>query len=188
MLIDVNDFDIKNIRKAGKTIKKDASREETPVALNDNFIQKVVTALKAEYPDLPPLRFASIMKANSISKGKSKHTMHQHWHQDNKDQNQKNVIVYLTDVPNVDNGPIEIRKKGALLGPKGTATVYNATDEHRGLLNNSTEDRIALTMAFRDSNIPIRTIGSNYTILTNTEIFIIIVVALVLFWLLFMKQ
>lgn len=157
-------------------ITKEGSRREWKLDLSDPFVTSIVKQL----PITKPLRFASLMQAIPTD-GPS-----QRMHQDASNDEQMNAIVYLTDVSEVKNGPIEF-ENGPVLGPKGTAVVYHANDMHRGVANHSSMDRLALTMAFSDEERHIMTIGGPPTITvsdmswTYKAAFIVFAVLLVLY-------
>lgn len=146
-------------------ITKDGSRREWKLDLSDPFVTSIVKQL----PITKPLRFASLMQAvptNGLS---------QKMHQDASNDEQMNAIVYLTDVSDIENGPIEFTN-GPVLGPKGTTVIYHANDMHRGVANHSSVDRLALTMAFSDEERNIQTIGGPPAITVNDMSWIIKVV------------
>jgi hypothetical protein len=131
----------------GTTIAKPGGRFETPLCL-DNAVMSVADQLNI----LKPLRFASLVEARP-SEGES-----QAFHVDSHSSERTTAIVYLSDVPDVSYGPVELESTGPVLGPRGTAVVYNNV-MHRGVVNRSEKTRMALALAFDESDVPIKTIG-----------------------------
>jgi hypothetical protein len=149
-------FNILAFPEVHNFVTKEGSRREWKLDINDSFVQSIVKQL----PINKPLRFASLMQAMP-TEGPS-----QRMHKDASNDEQMNAIVYLTDVADIINGPIEF-ENGPVLGPKGTTVVYHANDMHRGVANRSSEERLALTMAFSDEERNIMTIGAPTTVLTD---------------------
>jgi hypothetical protein len=80
----------------------------------------------------------------------------QDFHSDSKSG--ERAIVYLTDVDNDANGPIEFKDGGKILGPAGTYVHYSANAIHRGCKSNI--DRYALALAFDSEETIISTVGA----------------------------
>lgn len=73
-----------------------------------------------------------------------------HVHADSKTKNYYRSLTYLTDVPNINHGPI-VFDNSPILGQKGTTVMYDSKQLHSGLPNISNIDRNALTMIFVDN-------------------------------------
>lgn len=126
-------------------IQKSGSRVEYSLTLTDELKD-----LGRRVSDMP-LRFASIVYAFP-SDGPD-----QTFHAD--DNSGERAIVYLTDVSNERNGPIEFENYGKVLGKAGTFVKYSANEVHRGC--SSDIDRYALALAFDDdAEKVITTIGA----------------------------
>jgi hypothetical protein len=125
------------------TTEKSGSRIEFSLRLSDEFIE-----LGRKISDLP-LKYVSLMKARA-SNGND-----QEFHQDSSSG--ERAILYLTDVLDEAQGPIEFQKYGKILGKSGTYVHYSADEVHRGC--SSITDRYALALAFDESSNEIRTIG-----------------------------
>lgn len=134
----IDNFDVYNIQK------KSGSRIEYSLILN-NELYKLAKQISNV-----PLRYASIVKAEATLDGKN-----QEFHFDSV--NGERAIIYLTDVDNELNGPIEFKKHGKILGKKGTFVHYSANEIHRGCSSNI--ERYALALAFNDVDNKITTIG-----------------------------
>lgn len=139
-------------------IIKAGNRREYKLDTTDPFVQRIVNDLHIQ----KPLRFASLMEALPESK------LSQTFHIDSNDAKRTNAIVYLSDVKNESNGPIEFEGIGPVLGTRGTTAVYSSSEVHRGVANTSPISRYALTMAFsEDETFEIHTIGGS--LLTPSE-------------------
>lgn len=132
-------------------VKKSGSRIEYSIRLSDELI------LLASKISALPLRFASIVKAMP-SKGR-----HQEFHSDSEDG--ERAIVYLTNVENDLNGPIEFKDHGKILGNAGTFIHYYANEIHRGCTSDI--ERFALALAFDISPKHISTVGNPNPTLLN---------------------
>jgi len=140
---------IKNLPNFGvdvyNVIHKPGSRVEYSLTLTDELKD-----IGSRVSDLP-LRFASIVHAQP-SDGP-----HQQFHAD--DNSGERAIVYLTDVSEETNGPIEFEEYGKVLGKAGTFIKYAANEVHRGCASDI--DRYALALAFdEDAAKVITTVGS----------------------------
>lgn len=142
--LSLDDFDIYNVRE------KSGSRIEYSLHLNDELYR-----LARQISDVP-LRFASIIRANPFGQD-------QDFHFDSSTG--ERAIIYLTDVENASNGPIEFKDHGKILGKKGTFVHYSAYEIHRGCKSNI--ERYALALAFNDVQETITTIGG-----TDCELFV----------------
>jgi hypothetical protein len=60
-------------------------------------------------------------------------------------------LTYLTDVPDDTHGPIKFSE--TVLGIKGTTVTYGSNVLHSGLPNTSNDDRVALTIIFRERGL-----------------------------------
>lgn len=99
-----------------------------------------------------PLRFASLVLAYPDSQNGTD----QEFHSDSNSG--ERAIIYLTDVNDESNGPIEFEQYGKLLGKVGTYIHYPADEVHRGC--KSDIYRYALALAFDDNvSKEITTIG-----------------------------
>ena len=124
------------------TLEKSGSRTEYSLKLSDELdtIAKSISDV--------PLRYASIVLARPG-------TENQDFHLDSNTG--ERAIIYLSDVLEDSNGPIEF-ESGKILGPVGTYVKYSASEIHRGC--SSDINRYALALAFDTSTAPITTIGS----------------------------
>lgn len=141
---------------SGRCRVKTGARKECDLQLADDAVRQLESMVRSEFPQLgsKALRFASLMNASSTSSGTS-----QDFHVDSHDASRVNAFVYLSDVPDASHGPLELSGYGPILGPRGTATVYPATMLHRGVANVADQERLAVAMAFSDSDAKIDTIG-----------------------------
>jgi hypothetical protein len=128
------------------TVQKPGSRIEYSLKLSDELIQ-----LGNKISSLP-LKFASLVKAFPSSDGQ-----HQRFHADSQDG--ERAIVYLTNVDEESNGPIEFLESGKLLGKAGTFAHYSANEIHRGCASDI--ERYALALAFDTTSKAITTVGVN---------------------------
>ena len=104
-----------------------------------------------------PLRFASLVLAYPSMQGDG---TDQEFHSDSNSG--ERAIIYLTDVNEESNGPIEFEQYGKLLGKAGTYIHYPADEVHRGC--KSDIYRYALALAFDDNVLKeITTIGAPTT-------------------------
>jgi hypothetical protein len=78
------------------------------------------------------------------------------------------VLIYLTDVVEAKNGAVEF-KTGPILGPRGTTIFYEASTLHRGLANQTDQERWILALAFSKSNKEIQTIGEGQTVFSTNR-------------------
>lgn len=140
-------------RVGSSSRSKPGARTETDLVLDDETLQDIVNQVRVAANVDAPLRFASLMEAKPTTDAS------QEFHVDSTDDSRVNAIVYLTDVLDVSQGPVEMASQGPVLGPRGTAVIYKATDMHRGVANHSEKRRLALAMAFAPSEDSIRTIG-----------------------------
>jgi hypothetical protein len=125
--------------------EKSGSRKEYSVTMSENLKQ-----LASQISSLP-LRYASIVHAFPGE------DQDQDFHKDS--DSGERAIVYLTDVMEETNGPIEFLDHGKLLGKAGSYVHYPASEVHRGC--KSDIDRYALALAFdKDDSKPITTIGA----------------------------
>jgi hypothetical protein len=129
------------------TIEKSGSRTEYSLRLSEELVH-----LGHQISTLP-LRYASLMKARA-SDGTD-----QDFHSDSSSG--ERAIVYLTDVLEDTNGPIEFKDHGKMLGKAGTFVHYGAHETHRGCASDI--DRYALSLAFDTSDSLITTIGADIT-------------------------
>ena len=127
--------------------EKSGSRREYSLQLSDEL--KDV----ASHISNVPLRFASLVLAYPGQDGD------QDFHSDSTSG--ERAIVYLTDVNEESNGPIEFQQYGKLLGKAGTYVHYNADEIHRGC--KSDINRYALALAFDHASEEITTIGGPLT-------------------------
>jgi hypothetical protein len=137
-------------------VKKPGSRIEYSLKISEDLIR-----LGKEISKIP-LKFVSLMRAFP-SKGN-----HQEFHADSEDG--ERAILYLTNVDQDSNGPIEFQSYGKLLGKAGTFVHYSANEIHRGCASDI--ERYALAFAFDTNNSKkITTIGTSVitqqTLLTN---------------------
>lgn len=139
-LIEVPEFPLDVYKK----VEKSGSRTEYSLRLSDELVNvgQRISSL--------PLKYASLMKARA-SEGHD-----QDFHSDAATG--ERAIVYLTDVLDDSNGPIEFQEFGKVLGKAGTFAHYSADESHKGCASNI--DRYALTMAFDDSDRTITTVGT----------------------------
>jgi len=139
----------------GRSRVKTGARVESDLNLASAPVRSLETMVRQQFPQLGSknLRFASLMKASASDADD------QAFHADASDASRYNAFVYLTDVPDAAHGPIEVAGLGPVLGPAGTAVLYNATEMHRGVANHADADRLAVAMAFADSSRSIDTIG-----------------------------
>jgi len=126
-----------------KTAKKSGSRLEYSIKLT-----KELQNLGKKFSNLP-LKFASLIKAFPSNE------KHQEFHADSEDG--ERALLYLTDVENESNGPIEFQNFGKILGKAGTFVHYSANEVHRGCASDI--NRYALAFAFDNSEKTITTIG-----------------------------
>lgn len=145
--------------RTGRGRTKTGARFETDLDLAAPQVRTLEAQLRDQFPQLghKSLRFASLMTARPTS------ALDQDFHPDSTDDGRINAFVYLSDVPDASHGPIEIAGLGPILGPAGTSVVYAATELHRGVANRADEDRVAVALAFTDSERPIDTIGAIVT-------------------------
>ena len=127
--------------------EKSGSRREYSLQLSDEL--KDVAAQISNVP----LRFASLVLAYPGQDGD------QDFHSDSTSG--ERAIIYLTDVDEQSNGPIEFEQYGKLLGKAGTYVHYDADEVHRGC--KSDIYRYALALAFDHSPKEITTIGGPTT-------------------------
>ena len=128
-------YEIYNIQK------KTGNRIEYSLKLTDD-LKKLATNISSV-----PLAYASIVRAYPGDED-------QEFHADFKEG--ERAIIYLTDVNEESNGPIEFKEHGKILGNAGTFVHYDANTIHRGC--KSDIERFALAFAFDNSN-KIETIG-----------------------------
>jgi hypothetical protein len=125
--------------------EKSGSRKEYSVTMSENLKQ-----LASQISSMP-LRYASIVHAFPGE------DQDQDFHKDS--DSGERAIVYLTDVMEETNGPIEFLDHGKLLGKAGSYVHYPASEVHRGC--KSDIDRYALALAFdMDDSKAITTIGA----------------------------
>jgi hypothetical protein len=151
----------------GHTNVKSGNRVEYPLDLADPLVQNIQEQLNIGMP----LRFASLMEARP-SNGPS-----QEFHADSYEK-RLNALVYLTDVLDESFGPIEFESVGPVLGSKGTAVIYPASEMHRGVANHAEVPRMALALAFSDSETKIQTIGFVAPESDNRWAFVISIIAI----------
>ena len=125
------------------TLKKSGSRTEYSLILNDELrhLGSSITTM--------PLRYASLVHAIPGNED-------QDFHSDSSTG--ERALIYLTDVIEESNGPIEFKNFGKVLGPAGTFVHYSANETHRGC--RSDINRVALAMAFDTMPKDIKTIGA----------------------------
>ena len=126
-----------------KTVEKPGSRFEYSIKLTDELKN-----LGKQFSTLP-LKFASLIQATPSN------NKHQEFHADSEDG--ERALLYLTDVENESNGPVEFQKYGKILGKAGTFVHYSANEIHRGCASDI--NRYALALAFENSEKTITTIG-----------------------------
>jgi hypothetical protein len=126
-----------------KTVEKPGSRFEYSIKLTDELKN-----LGKKFSTLP-LKFASLIQATPSN------NKHQEFHADSEDG--ERALLYLTDVENESNGPVEFQKYGKILGKAGTFVHYSANEVHRGCASDI--NRYALAFAFDSSEKTITTIG-----------------------------
>jgi hypothetical protein len=127
------------------TLEKPGSRTEYSLKLSDE-LNRIAQSIS----DVP-LRYASLVLARPGNES-------QDFHSDSNTG--ERAIIYLTDVLEDSNGPIEF-EHGKVLGPSGTYVKYSASEIHRGC--SSDIDRLALALAFDSSSKIITTIGGSPT-------------------------
>jgi len=146
--LEVPDFsiDIYNI------IEKSGARTEYSLLLNNDLYN-----LGKRLSDVP-LRFASIVVAEPSTENQQFHADSNHG---------ERAIIYLNDVHESSNGPIEFKEYGKILGAKGTFVHYSANEIHRGC--SSDISRYALALAFDSSDTAITTIGAAANTICDPE-------------------
>jgi hypothetical protein len=128
--------------------EKTGSRVEYSLELSDS-IKTVASSIS----DVP-LKFASLVLAYP-----QENSNDQDFHSDS--ESGERAIIYLTDVIDDANGPIEFKKYGKILGKAGTFVHYSANEVHRGC--KSDIHRYALALAFDKTEREITTIGGPTT-------------------------
>jgi len=135
----VSNFNVYNV------VEKSGSRIEYSLQLDETLIDlgKKITSI--------PLKYASIVLAKNNPDAKD-----QDFHIDSSSG--ERAMIYLTDVENAKNGPIEFQNNQKIIGKAGTYVHYLANELHRGC--KSDIDRYALAFAFdKNPNIIIDTVG-----------------------------
>lgn len=162
MKVDLSNFTLSGL-DLHNVVYKDGGRAEVPLHLEDTSVQALARDVsKGLGGNLGPLRFASVMVAEPTD------AVDQYYHADSDDSLRTNAFVYLTSVEKPEDGALDIEATGPVLGPRGTLAHYPASALHRGLANRSSKARVAIAMAFSESEQAIQTIGGGPPTPTNT--------------------